>query len=305
MANPNHNADRSARPKDVADPDPPQADRLTRLPGWVINIVVSVGSVALVLAAAFGGLLLPGLLLLFGLDEPALRELPTIVPVVIRALSHLLTLVIAVVGCAVVARLTGRRLRNFGWRWNRRSAAALLVGLGTSALIVFGIYLLTTGAGLGRTVEADPSGAPLWAGLVTGVTAAVLLQGIPEELIFRGMFLTTVRLRPIPAVLASGAVFAIIHLLSSGGQQGWVERLLFLAMPLGFGLAAGALVVWTRSLWSGVGIHSGLHLAMLSLAFFDTPSGPWFWVLAAAAWTLIALVVLALVHRRRDSKIVL
>lgn len=145
--------------------------------------------------------------------------------------------------------------------------------------------------------------------VIGGLSAAFLLQAIPEELIFRGYLLASLRMRPIPAVLVSGVSFAALHLASSGGQQGWGERFAYLAMPLGFGLAAGALSLLTRSLWIAVGIHGGPHVTVLAATLLERVdpafvggNGPVLWLLAGLGWTLVAAVAMWVLARRSGPR---
>lgn len=219
---------------------------------------------------------------------------------------QVLVLVVAVAGVALVARLDGgRRLRDLGWRWDRRSLPALGLGLLISAVVVVAVGVPLTSAGLLRLDDLGIDNEPLWAVLVIGLVRAFVLQGIPEELIFRGYLLTSLRMRPIKAVLVSGLVFGALHLISSGGQQGWGERIMYLALPTGFGFAAGALMLTTRSLWAAVGIHGGLHLMLLVFAVLPRTGlsiplgdGPALWLLAGLAWTVVAVMLLIRMTRQ-------
>lgn len=217
-----------------------------------------------------------------------------------------LVLAFAVAAVALAARLDGHRsLRDLGWRWDRRSLAPLAVGIGVAAVVLVGVGVPLTLAGVLRVDDTESVSGPLGAAVAVGLAQAFLLQGIPEELIFRGYLLRSLRLRPAGAVLVSGLAFGAIHLVSQGGQEGWAERIAYLAMPTGFGLAAEALALLTRSLWAAVGVHGGLHLttlvsALLASRGVGTPigNGPALWLLAGLAWTLIAVVLLVVLHRR-------
>ena len=132
-------------------------------------------------------------------------------------------------------------------------------------------------------------GWPLWAVIVVALARAFLLQGIPEELIWRGYVLQTLRTPPVVSAYVSAGVFALLHLTSQGGQEGAVERVLYLAVPFGFGLLAAALVLRTGSLWSAVGVHGGLHVALTILTLWcGVGNGPALWVTWGAVTTLTA-----------------
>ncbi len=250
-------------------------------------------------------LLVPGM---EQIDQPSTPGL-TALAVVVTVAMGLLTLLVALGGVALLARFDGgRRLRNVGWRFDRRSLPLLGLGILISAVVLVAADAPASAAGVLRHEGAGIDGVPVWKVIFGGLTAAFLLQTVPEELIFRGYLLRSLRMRPLPAVLVSGASFAAIHLASNGGQQGWDERVMYLAMPLGFGLAAGALSLLTRSLWIAVGIHGGLHatvmVAMLAEQVdpaFAGGNGPALWLLSGLGWTVLAAAAMWLLARRRRA----
>lgn len=143
-------------------------------------------------------------------------------------------------------KIDGRRARDIGLRFTRRSLALLALGIGVSALATF-----PTGLALSALDATRPSPAlngPWWAVVLLTFTAGFALQGFPEELMFRGYILSTLGERPLVAVAVSTVLFGLPHLLSGGGQQSAFERVLYLALPVGFGFAAAALGLLTRSL---------------------------------------------------------
>ena len=94
-------------------------------------------------------------------------------------------------------------------------------------------------------------------------------------------------------------VFTLMHIVSNGGQENWIERILYLAVP--FGLAVAAVVVaWVSgSTWAAVGVHGGSHMAALVLLAMRTDGNhPVAWVLEGALWLVVAGVVWLLARRR-------
>ncbi len=254
-------------------------------------------------------LLVPALLTLVpGMDRLDAPSTPVGVAAAVMVGLGLLTLAVAVGGVALLLRLDGgRRLADVGWRVDRRSAAALVLGVVVSAVVVVAVGVPLTAAGLLRTEGAGVAGDPVWAVLVIGLSQAFLLQAIPEELIFRGYLLGSLRMPAAAAVLVSGLTFGALHLASSGGQQGWGERLVYLADPIGFGLAAGALSLLTGSLWVAIGIHGGAHATLLGAELlervdpaFAIGNGPASWLLTGLLYTVVAAV--AMVVRARRSQ---
>ncbi len=272
---------------------------------WFVQVLLCPVLLFAAIYASVPLLLVPGL---ERLDRPGTPLLEALA-VGVLLVMNLLTLLIAVGGVALLARLDGRRrLRDVGWRVDRAGLPLLGLGVLLSAVVVVAAGAPLTVAGALRPMDAGIAGVPLWQVLLVGLSQAFLLQAIPEELIFRGYLLGSLRMRPLPAVLVSGASFAALHLASSGGQQGWGERVAYLAMPLGFGLAAGALSLLTRSLWVAVGIHGGLHVTLLASALLERVdpalaigNGPALWLLAGLGWTIVAAVAMVALARRDGS----
>lgn len=211
-------------------------------------------------------------------------------------LCLLVTVVAVLIVMALMRWLDRRPLRESGWRWTRSSAGLLGIGLGISVLLV----VVTTQAlavfGLLERVEVP------WAQLgVAGVVATVanrlaqafFLQGIPEELLFRGYLMQTIRERPKLALVVSTLFFGVIHVVSSGGQESLTERVIYLATPTGFGFLAAVLVLRLRSLWPAIGIHAGFHVGNLatSLTGVNTTS-PVAWVTLGAIFAVAGFIAL-------------
>lgn len=255
--------------------------RLLAVVGPILGLLV-----ALLIPALVSAWLLP--------DEPA-EPAPGEVVAYVVAQSVVVAL-LAVAAAALLLRVHGLRLRDAGLRWKRTSGPCLLLGVGLAAAIVLAVGLPLTALGMLRPDESPE--LPVWALLVAGLAQAVLLQGFPEELLFRGYQMTALRARPVAAVLISATVFGSLHLISNGGQQSTGERFLYLVLPFGFAVTAGALMIVTRSLWAAVGVHSGLHLGTLIGVFLGVGSGPWLWVGAGAVYVVVGLVLLLVARRR-------
>lgn len=156
-------------------------------------------------------------------------------------------------------------IRSAGWRWGPLSIVWLLLGIVVAAGSLFAVVALLPGIGPVRDDEALLGGQT-----ATTLTLVLLIayylglafvqQGIPEELLFRGMLLWRMRERPLLAVVVTTLAFTVIHLVSNGGQQSAGEHVLYLAQPFGFALLAVGLLLWTGSLWAAVGVHGGFHV---------------------------------------------
>lgn len=208
------------------------------------------------------------------------------------------TTAVAAVGlAALIMRYIDRRpLRETGLVWTRSSALLLGAGLGISILVVGGVALGMRLTGISEPVDFG------WGRVGVGMAVmavlaklaqAFLLQGLPEELFFRGYILQTLRDRPVLALVSGTVVFGIIHLLSAGGQETALDMVLYLAWPTGFGFAAAALALRTRSLWAAVGIHAGSHVAGLLLSFTGTTAeSPTGWVLVGLGYAVAGALIL-------------
>lgn len=255
-----------------------------------LRLLAVVGPVVALLLATF---LPAGLMALL---PPMTETTPAGAVVVVVVAQSLVVCLVAIVLCAVLLRWHGLRLRDAGFRWTRVSLPSLLAGLAVGAVVVVAVGLPLTRLGLLRAAETPD--LPWWALVVAGLAQAVILQGFPEELLFRGYQMTALRLRPVKALLVSSSVFAVLHLLSSGGQVNAVERVLYLAMPFGFAVAAGALMIVTDSLWAAVGVHAGVHVGTLLGLPLGLGNGPGLWVWCGVVWTAIGIALLAVAQRQ-------
>lgn len=268
----------------------PTAATPTRWP-TAIQVLVAV---AALFASSFSALLVLGLP---PVAELARTDRGAPIVIVLGWVGRLLPLLVAVVIVGVLVRLDGRRrLADIGWRWDRRSLPALGIGLAAAAVAVLGAALPLAALGLTRTFEipgrvAEANGAPLWTIIVSQLLIIVTLQAVPEELIFRGYLLRSLRTRPVIAIVISSLGFGLLHLISSGGQQNLLEHLLYLAMPLGFGFTAAVLTLRLDSLWAAIGVHAGFHLAYRAALLLGLGDGPWLWVGSGVLFGVISFLV--------------
>ncbi len=184
-----------------------------------------------------------------------------------------------------------RPLREAGLVFSKASLPLLAVGALVSVVAIVPAGWLLQNAGLLRADDsAIISISPLWT-FITAMVLGLFAQGFPEELLWRGYGLQTMRYRPLVAVLVSGIFFGSLHLVSAGGQAGMLENVLYLAGPISFGLAAGVLAVACRSIWPAVGVHFGHHLGYYLGSLFGMGTGPALWLTAAAVFLAISAVV--------------
>lgn len=214
-----------------------------------------------------------------------------------------LTSIFSVALLSVYLRLVERRSLSFaGFVFTRWSL--LLFALGVAAASLAHAFGSVVGEATG-TLRHTPlfnTDAPLWLVVIAALAPALLLQGFPEELLFRGYMIKTFAGRPWIAVAASVGFFTVMHLVSNGGQQNLAERFYYLIPVFGFALSAAGLALLTRSLWAAVGVHAGSHLAtFVGAAVFGIGDGPALWVAQGVGHTLIGAIALVLWARRGTS----
>ena len=153
-----------------------------------------------------------------------------------------------------------RRLADIGLRFTRSSILWLLTATLVTAAISLLVSALLPNIGAAPTAEQIAAQGPFVLVVVAMLIPAFLVQGFPEELIFRGMLMSALRAHPLRAVVVTTLSFTVIHLVSNGWQETALDRVLYLVFPFGFALFAAALLVWTRSLWAAIGVHGGVHI---------------------------------------------
>ncbi len=285
----------TAPPRSATAPAASPQDRPPRLSlawwGLAVRTVLAV-------VTLFGSNLLPWVVL-----EPVLSKVadPTGQILLICA-AYTLTCSFVVLAVWAWVRLVERRaLRATGWNLSVAHLGWLALGTAVSCLVM--------GAAAGISSLLQPAhgqpltlgGVPLWAGVLYIVASSYLLQGLPEELLFRGWLFRLTEERPLLTLGWTTAAFTIIHLASQGGQQTILDRVVYLALPLGFGILAGSLVLLTRSLWAAVGVHGGFHVAQSVLGpWLPAQPGPVWWLVVGACYLVATAVVLALWWRRRE-----
>lgn len=272
-----------------------------RLPAWARVLLTT----ALFLPVALIGVLLyliPGFLDLMSGDGAT--------AVLAYAMTAGVILIGYLVASWVLTRFVDRRpARALGWRLDGRALLALVAGY----VIAQAVSLLGTGTALVTGLVEPMTGLPdlpeLTAGAIMTALAITLLrsfvlQGIGEEVLFRGYLLQSLSRRPILAMAITAAAFTLPHLASSGGQQNLLERFLFLAVPFGFSFSAGFLAIAMRSVWGAVGIHGGFHLATAVTTLILPPTdGAVLWVLLGAMHVVVGVVIAVALPQQRWAEV--
>ncbi|MDO5051586.1 MAG: type II CAAX endopeptidase family protein [Pseudoclavibacter sp.] len=259
--------------------------------------------VAILVLLLFCAVLSPSLVaVLPGMPSPEERPVATLL---VQIVLHALVSLCAVLLLGGYARWIERcRLRELGLRGSRRLLPLLAAGTGAAVVLAFLAHLLARLLP-GERVPAQAGGLPedpalFWPGLfLVLVSQPFLLQGFPEELVFRGAVLRTLGARPGLAIAVSTLVFGALHLFSKGGQQNLAEQLLYLLYPIALGFLAAVLVVSTRSLWIAVGVHGGFHVGTtLALLCLGGAPGPTEWICGAVLFGGTGAALLLALHRR-------
>lgn len=177
-----------------------------------------------------------------------------------------------------------RPLREAGLAVSRGSLPAFVLGVLASALVVVPTGLVLQSTGLLR--GGEPGDYSVALAVLAAVIPGVLMQGFPEELVFRGYLIQTLPRAwgPWTVSLYSSALFGVMHLVSAGGQENLAERFIYLLPPFGFAFLACALQRLTGQLWAAVGIHGGFHLATTVTTWAGIGEGPALWIGQAAGY---------------------
>lgn len=250
--------------------------------------------------------------------------LPSLIPGVMAALDPVSVRAVPayalVTGCVLatylvfatmLVRVVDRRpITALGLRCDRRAVVALTAGVAASILVMLAASLAARTMGIGRTVDAAtieqsaPATAPLAAVLALLLLRSFVLQGIGEEVLFRGYLLQSLSGRPRLAVLVCAAAFTIPHLISNGGQEGALEHLAYLAPPFGFALSAAMLGIALHSVWAAIGIHGGFHVSVqLGAALGLMVDGPGTWLLLGAGHIVLAAVIVLVLPGTRWAEV--
>jgi membrane protease YdiL (CAAX protease family) len=181
---------------------------------------------------------------------------------------------LAGLGLAIVlVRLIDRRpIGALRLGLDRTAARWSVIALAAVAGSVVAGTLLATALGLTHGSPA-PRGSLAFA-IVMIVLQAFILQGIPEELLFRGYLVQTAlgRLGPWGVLALSSLLFGSIHLVSQSGATTLTQRLLFLLIPIGFGAMATVVRIRAGSVWPAVAVHGGFHVTNFVVTLFVTPA---------------------------------
>ena len=201
--------------------------------------------------------------------------------------------------CYVLRRTLDRGRRvSLCLRLDRR-ALLWVVGM---VLVAVAVNLAVAGfvhsLGLAGGNEGIPD-RPWWIMAVMIFSQAFLLQGIPEEIIWRGWLFSSLgetRFAAVSSVLG----FTALHLFSQVGQQNLIEHITYLVLPCGFAVTALIVRLVSGSTWAAIGVHGGFHMVNYFVSgSMHLPADSVTWVLQGLLWAAVGLLILAF-HRRRQ-----
>lgn len=205
-------------------------------------------------------------------------------------ISYGLSTLVAIVATRILTRrFDNNPISSLGLRIDRNAIMWALSMMVVAVVILAVVTGLVKLMGINGQPQATP-GDTWWAGVLITFALAFLLQGIPEEVIFRGWLISSLGNTRL-AVVSSVLVFTVLHLLSNGGQQNFLERIIYLVIPFGFAVAATVVRVVSGSTWAAIGVHAGFHMASLLAFFLPVENSPIQWVVLGIAWLLVGVVI--------------
>jgi len=153
---------------------------------------------------------------------------------------------------------------GIGLTLDRAALPRLLFGIVLAAIVTTVAAAATVQLGLADWgPSADTTRQLAEQGLATTIImiaiSTLLVQGFPEELVFRGyIFRNLGETLPLWATVASSSlIFGSIHVFSNSEATTLGERALYAVVATGLGLMLAACRTVSNTLWLGIGFHGG------------------------------------------------
>jgi membrane protease YdiL (CAAX protease family) len=187
-------------------------------------------------------------------------------PVVISHTAAGLSVAASVLGLVFMLRRHADRRpwSGVGLTLNRAAIPHLLSGMVLATILAAVVGAAVVHLGLAdcawSAVATNKSAEQGLASTIIVIALSTLLvQGFPEELVFRGYMFRNLGARlPLWAmVTVSSLIFGSMHVFSSGGATTLGERMLYAVAMTGFGLMLAACRTVSGALWLGIGLHGG------------------------------------------------
>jgi len=174
----------------------------------------------------------------------------------------------SVLGLVVLLRRYADRRpwAGIGLTLDRAAIPHLLYGVVLAAVVTTVAAVATVQLGFaewGFSADATTKAAEqgLTSTIIVIAISTLLVQGFPEELVFRGyMFRNLGGTLPLWAtVVGTSLIFGSMHVLSDGGADTFGERALYAVSATGFGLMLAACRTLSGTLWLSIGFHGGYN----------------------------------------------
>ncbi|AND79521.1 CPBP family intramembrane glutamic endopeptidase [Streptococcus pantholopis] len=115
--------------------------------------------------------------------------------------------------------------------------------------------------------------------LWTSFALSFLLQGFPEEMVWRGYLVQTLQKKPMPTLFISSALFALDHIVHIipffGGNPYDSEGYLTIFYAFCLGILSCLMKYLFRTTWAAVAVHGSMHMTLQLLTavipgFYET-----------------------------------
>lgn len=185
-------------------------------------------------------------------------------------IGHVVVL-LAAIGLTILLRrvLDGDRASYLAMGWDGgRALKAIGIGAGL-VLVLRGVPTLLSIMTGHRDFSAGPDPQLAFA-LAYVLTVSIMLQGIPEEMLWRGYLQTTLmsRLSPTVAAIWSAVGFGALHFFSLGSSATVAENIVRALTAIAFGLVMAALRLVTGSTWAAISYHAVHHILWRTVGAF-------------------------------------
>ena len=168
----------------------------------------------------------------------------------------------------------------------------LLLGVGVTVAAVLAANAASVALGAATWVPWEPEDLVF---LPLVIVVIILVQALPEELLWRGHLYDVLaeRLSPGVVLALTSVAFGVLHVFSQSEARGAVEVALYAVGAAALGFACAASRVRTGAIWMAVGMHSGIYFAN---GFFPT-EGIVYGVQLLAQFVAMALAGLLVLYR--------
>ena len=184
------------------------------------------------------------------------NSVPTVSGSLLRQFMSTLVIVVPIV---LLNKLSGNDMGSI-YLQKGRLRLGLIIGLGTFLFMLVLILIDPTGASTFFPVKEDITHDKVLT-LMPVVVTFVLLNGIREELWFRGVFLK--KLEPVLGAWPSNILIAFVFAVAHVGVEYTPVLFVFLAMTFALGLAWGYVMQKTNSIIGSALFHAAMDMPVI------------------------------------------